>query len=90
MAESPEHGGVDEFHEDNALLFSRESLNLRRESVSEEVTKTYKKEKMNKTDVNVNEVKEVRSAIVKGRQGWHTHKEGWGVRALQKGLLCKG
>jgi len=34
---------------------------------------------------NENGVKEVGSAIVKG-QGWHTHKEGCGLHALQTGL----
>lgn len=34
---------------------------------------------------NVNGVKEVESAIVKG-QGWHTHREGCAVHALQTGL----
>jgi len=75
---------MDAFHEDNnALLFSRESLNLRRDSVSEALIITII------NDNNVNEIiKEVRtsSAIVKGK-GWHTPKEWCRVHALQKYLL---
>ena len=52
---------MDAFHEDNnALLFSRESLNLRRDPVSEALVII-----ITNNNNNVNEViKEVRSAIV--------------------------